>query len=279
MIMIQFYFHNSYTQSLSGYQLTQVTLDADRLQMVTNRKTMAPEICSALLNSGAVCLAGTTQNGFYYVQRGIQVMDLDGRKWFINLAVEAAAEDQEIFKGLVHKLTAGHRNFLNTAMGLFRATEEELSYQIDMDVLRRFVEAEDIPTLEEDSFYQTENKYIHLMKDFLQELSQGLTEKISLMAVESSAKYFFAQNPYFDGETVKRIMPAAGFKYLILADDRLFTVADVKEPETIEQTGKFSEESLERITDGLIKGAKIAAVVAAAYGVYRTVRSRFRRGK
>lgn len=278
--MVQFYFHNSYTQSLSGYQLTQATLEMDGLQLVTNREIMAPEIRSALLNSGAVCLAGTTQNGFYYVQRGIQVTDSDERKWFINLAVEAAAEDQEIFKRLVHKLTAGHRDFLNTAARLFRVTEEELSYQIDMDVLRHFVEDEECPTLEEDSFYQTENKYIQLMKDFLKELNQGLTEKISLMAAESSAKYFFAQNPYFDGEPVMRILPAAGFKYLILADDRLFAVADVKEPETkTEQTGKFSEESLERITDGLIKGAKYAAIGAAVYGVYRSARSLFRKGK
>ena len=77
-----------------------------------------------------------------------------------------------------------------------------------------------------------------------------------------------------------RILPAAGFKYLILADDRLFAVADVKEPETkTEQTGKFSEESLERITDGLIKGAKYAAIGAAVYGVYRSARSLFRKGK
>lgn len=130
--VMKFYFFNFYHQSLMGFQLTRIATGNQALQLADSNRCDTPELQSALFHSGAVCLAGRSADGTdYFLLRKIQVTDMEGRAWHINMAVEGDASERGAFRNLVKAVLLCHEVFQQTLSCCFHARDEALSYQLE----------------------------------------------------------------------------------------------------------------------------------------------------
>ncbi len=232
---MKFYFYNSYSQSHTGYQLTQIELDQQFLSLSTVKHFAEPEIESSLLNSGAICLIGKSASGKdYFLFRGIKVTDVSGRTWYINFAVEKENKKLRdyIFAALVSNVLLNHKEFLRALSQCFVAQEGELSYQIRSIFLWDYIDTIKVKSPKEIPFFQKNNDYIQKFTTALAGLNSMKTKELLMLIPESTSAYFIKHHVIFRDAAIRFTIPIKPFRMLIAQDSRLLTMistTDIKQ--------------------------------------------------
>lgn len=262
--MIRFYFNNSYKGSLTGFQQSWISTQGEKLDFIRKDVPISSLTRSAMRNGGVQCAAGRCKNGYFFVIRGVQTEDTEGRLWYVNMGVEAGLKDRETFSRLVHKILVEHDTFVEAMRNWFFPADGALSYRIDAEMLWAFMDAPCNGTIG-DTFYKKGNYYVMVLRHFLKDLENGLTHRLNFLVPEQSTEYFHKMNPVFEGCYSAYTMGAVQFQLLLHRDCRLYDAEVPKAP------WKYipvpDSEQLVKIRKGVGIGFKIvcaAAVLSAA---------------
>lgn len=270
--MIRFFFNASYKGSHAGFQQSWISTAADQLAFLNKDVPMSPLTKSAMRNGGTRCAAGRYKNEVYFVLRGIETKDSDGRLWYVNLGMEAEWQEREQFGRIVRRILVEHKEFIKSLRLWFAPAEGALSYRINIKAFHEFIDSPSYKTMDE-SFYQKENYYVVVLNHFLKDLDKGATHRLNFLVPERSADYFYKMNPVFEKSNAAYSMPEKQFRLLLHRDPALYTYAEPLLP------WKYfpvpDEDQLKKIRKAVQTGIAIMGTAAALDLTYRIVNAIF----
>ena len=259
------YFYNSYQQSPVGYQLSRLTPDTDRLEMISYKEFPCEEFQSLMTSSGASCAIGSVEDIDYLVLHSLSFSDAASRQWYVTLGVTSEKESKEQFICLIRKLFLDYTSLLRELQYWFRATpEDSLSYAIDAEALCRWLDA---PAPEIDSFFRTGHPVVDQFRAMLEKAENSLHRRLFLLVPESTVAYFFTRNPLFEGELPHFLFNSKEFYQLLLKEEALLNEETQPQkqkavPPIWEQLGLNKEQFLRYVASGVIACAGFLAMVS-----------------
>lgn len=231
--MLNVYFFNSYQNSYVGYQLARYMVGTDELEIVADKKSMAPEAESILMNGGTTCVLGRNQNGMtYFGLCGLEIADGESRGWFINMALEADQDSASVLLDMVSKIFMDYGKFLDELGGWFYVTpEEKLSFQMNTSVVEQYIRSPQDKSINDIDFYQGENSHIKKYRDMVSGLGTEIGEGIYLLVPETTKQYFYKQNPHFENMASRYLFESKVFKNILEKNQEVLVSQESEEAE------------------------------------------------
>ena len=281
--MFNLYFYNSYQNSNIGYQLTKCDFATAELEVIDSNEITTDEARSAIIQSGTRCVLGTNDDGIsYFVLRGIDVTDSNGRPWYINMVIEADEECSEEWAVAIRSILGNHEGFLEDIKGWFMPTEEALSYAADMVKMAEFL----LNGNETDmSFYDCDNKVAQKYGKILKGLKQMPEKGLLMLVPEATVNYFYKQNTCFEGIEAVNVFSVKVFNGLLEKNKSvLYEIeAPVKEASKPKSDAEaFIDSVIEFVDDNqeiIKKGVAVATGIVATIGIGKGIKKIRRKDK
>ena len=249
------YFFNSYQQSPTGFQLSQLEAGDSQLELTDMQNIRSEEFRSLMNSSGAFCTIGFVKNTHYLVFRNISVIDADSRKWYITLGV-TSEKSEEQFVRLLQKLFLDYSGFLTAVRDWFYVTPEQpLSYAVHADVLNAWLRGP-VPQISKNPFYLSSHSSVQQFRMMMRKIEEGIHRRIFLLVPESTVGYFYNQNTIFAKELPQFLFNSDEFFKLLLADKTLLNTKEQYTPSSSvplwEQLGITKDKFIQYIITGII---------------------------
>ena len=225
--MIHLVFNNSYQNSSVGFQSSGYWAGSKELKSGDQNAYKLTETKNLLTNSGCVCALGKTQSGTaeYFVFRGLNVCDHEGRGWYVNLGIEADEDSSEQFCNVITNILLDFNAFKNDLKNWFiAAPNSSFSYDLDYERIDEYIFGAKRLSADELEFYSGVDPNIMKFKRMISAVRKNTSDVILMLVPETTLNYFNTQNPFFEGVKKQYIFKANVFKGLLEHDSDAFEV-------------------------------------------------------
>ncbi len=266
------YFYNSYQNSLVGFQLCGYDTESNGVTLLSPNDIESEELKSILLNSGSISALGKTTSGNkFFVIKKLEFTDLTQRLWSVNFAVEADKNSAAMFENTVFNILAdlsGFQKMLGEC--LIVTADEKLSYSVNAEILNAYFLSEKNNAAESDEFFNSSNQTVKSFKNMLKNI--GISgEKLEMLAVETTKKYFYNQNPVFAGVNAAFEADANQFDFIMQKNAESLDDYETKKAELKKASDAAQKAEEEATRNTAIKALAVAAAAAVCAVVVKKI--------
>lgn len=261
---MKIYFYNSYGNSPTGFQFSVFSTTDRNLKMIYSSDIDSKYVRSVFCNAGALCALGKADNSTkYFVIKNIEFENDDGRRWYVNLALESDANSDKEFDTSVFNILTGYADFKAVLKdALFVSEDTELSYGIDSVAVDEYFYSGKKADISDSEFWKSSNATIKKFR-YMVETFNGAGNGIYFLSYEGTIKYFYSNNDELKDMPIRFPLDSKKFNALLEKDEE--SLSSYEERENVEKSADIISNMKKYIPD-MKTALKVAGGTIIAIG-------------